>query len=213
MEQADQADQADQVEDPYVLEGPRLDTFEENFELIQTLLENQVDTNTLVFDLEWLPSPVFKSLFLKLAEGEPIGEKNGDRLKLFRPYTRDDIEGFLTYMGYGDRGQGTQYLNKRKATPAQARESYDKARLAMFEKFKRDFTDNYPSAKPRFIRTRKYTEEVNEEPSNDELNEPRKESVYAPIRINNNEPTFGKLSGKKSLKYRRRLATRNTRKR
>jgi hypothetical protein len=52
-----------QMEEPYVLTGSALDKFEDAFDLIEILLDDKEDDDTLVFDLAWLPDPEHRQLF------------------------------------------------------------------------------------------------------------------------------------------------------
>ena len=198
-----------QMEEPYVLTGSALDKFEDAFDLIEILLDDREDDDTLVFDLAWLPDPEHRQLFKDLAEGRQIGKMRNGKLVLSKPYTANIIERFITYMGYGRPGMGTQYPTRERATPAQAAASYARARAAMFENFKRNFTMNAarealghgqrrPRARTVRAAPRQYNNENNNDNNNDNNNE--NEDPRMKIRINNG-PNHGKMAGKKSTKH------------
>lgn len=219
------------MEDPYILTGSALDKFQDNFDLIDSLLENQND-ESVVFDLAWLPEPEHKQLFKDLAEGRQIGTVEDGKLHLFKPYTKYIIERFITYMGYGRSGMGTKYLTKERATPEQAAASYAKARNAMFENFKKNFALNIPRGtlghgdkKPRAEAVRnprmrnpklfhywpgqRFYFNNDDKPTQRE----KRERHALGLHITNNNATHGKLAGKKSLKsVRKGMPTMKTRK-
>jgi hypothetical protein len=194
------------MQDPYVLTGSALDKFEDAFDLIEILLDDNEDDDALVFDLAWLPDPEHRQLFKDLAEGRQIGKMRKGKLVLSKPYTATIIERFITFMGYGRPGMGTQYPTKERATPAQAAASYAKARAAMFENFKRNFTMNAPrqaldhgKGKPRARTMRAAPRNYNFNNNNNNNNNNEKEDTRMKIRINNG-PNYGKMAGKRSGK-------------
>ena len=219
------------MEDPYVLTGSALEKFEDSFDLIEYLLENQIDDDSLVFDLAWLPEPEHRQLFKDLAEQRQIGIMRDGKLHLSKPYTPKIIESFITYMGYGRPGMGTKYPTRERATPAQAAESYAKARNAMFKNFKKNFVVNIPREtlshgrrKPRAVpppidlnlRRQRFMNTMSVYSNNNNNNSNIKNEVdpRMKIRINNNNlPNFGKMSGKKSAKYTRKGLPKNARSR
>jgi hypothetical protein len=197
------------MQDPYVLTGSALDKFEDAFDLIEILLDDNDDDDTLVFDLAWLPDHEHRQLFKDLAEGRQIGKMRSGKLVLSKPYTATIIERFITFMGYGRPGMGTVYTTRERATPAQAAASYAKARAAMFENFKKNFAFNIPrealghgKGKPRARTMRaapllyNYFSNNN---NNNNNNNNEKEDTRMKIRINNG-PNYGKMAGKKSSK-------------
>jgi len=208
------------MEDPYILTGDALDKFQDSFDLIDNLLENQTDKKSVVFDLAWLPESEHRQLFKDLAEGRQIGKIQNGKLHLFKPYTRYTIERFITYMGYGRSGMGTKYLTRERATPEQVAASYAKARTAIFENFKRNFALNIPrdtlghgDRKPRAEAVRTMRSMRNPKlmyywrgqrfylNNDDEPTQREKRDRHAlGIHINNNNATHGKLAGKKSTK-------------
>jgi len=196
--------------EPYVLTGSVLDKFEDSFDLIEILLDNQSDDESLVFDLAWLPYPEHKQLFKDLAEGRQIGKMRMGKLVLFKPYTAEIIERFITYMGYGRPGMGTKYTKKERATPEEAAASYAKARNAMIQNFKKNFAFNMPrdalghgNGRPRSRTPRapKQYNSSNNNNSNSNIENNDNVNNRMKIRINNNEPNYGKMAGKKTTKY------------
>jgi len=209
----------------YILEGSALEMFKNKFELIRNLIDMQDEQDSLTFDLEWLIDPLHKMLFVDLAEGRAIGKMdNNNKLHLFKPYTRNTIESFITYMGYGRPGMGTVYTTRNKATPEQAKESYNKALKAMIEEFKEDFAYNAPQArlghgngKPRAapialdLRNNMNWRFNNMNSESEYESESENENKGPNIRINNNIALYGKASGKKTAKNLRKGLPKNMR--
>jgi hypothetical protein len=207
------------MEDPYTLEGDALDLFKKEFELIRILLEMQEDQDSLVFDLAWLPSPMHRELFVQLAENKALRKSmkthKYSKLQTRKRYSPKNLENFITYMGYGRSGMGTQYTTRNRATPAQAKESYKKAITAMIKEFN-TFALNTPRnvlghGLGRPIRQRQpvynnnnynnYNNNYNNDNNNDD-NEHKKKGSN--IHINNNNITYGRkkrMGMKTSSKY------------
>lgn len=207
------------MKEPYILDGSSLDLFKNKFELIRNLIDMQDDQDSLTFDLEWLIDPVHKMLFVDLAEGRAIGKMVKNKLQLFKPYTRGTLESFITYMGYGRPGMGTTYTTRNRATPEQAKESYNKALKTMFEEFKQDFAYNAPQAtlghgngKPRAAPSAlDLRNSINWRFNNmNSESENEGENKGPTIRINNS-PFYGKASGKKTAKNLRKGLPKNSR--
>jgi hypothetical protein len=206
------------ADEPYILEGDALEIMKDRFELIRNLAENEDDE--LVFDLAWFNytkyAEVNKQMFVDLADVRPVGLLDNGKLYLHEPYTRPQLEEFLTYLGYGSSGMGTKYTTKARATSEQAKMSYKKAMGALLEKFKRNFPQNlgHGRGKPRAatmrlrprslpgdfhsFRGRRFYDNNN---NDDEPTQKEKRERHAlGLHINNNNATHGKLAGKKTGK-------------
>jgi hypothetical protein len=210
------------MKEAYILDGSALDLFKNKFELIHNLMDMQDDQDSLTFDLEWLIDPDHRMLFVDLAEGRAIGKMVKNKLQLFKPYTRSTIESFITFMGYGRPGMGTVYTTRNRATPAQAKESYNKALKAMLEEFKEDFAYNAPQAtlghgngKPRAapiaLDLRNNMNWRFNNMNSESESESENENKGPNIRINNNIALYGKASGKKTAKNLRKGLPKNMR--
>ena len=224
------------AEEPYILEGDALEIMKDKFELIRNLPDIEED-GSLIFDLAWFNgtkhADLNKQMFVDLAEVRAVGLLDGGKLHLYQPYTRPQLEEFLTYLGYGSAGMGTKYTTKARATPEEAKKSYKKAIAAMLEKFKRNFPQNlgHGRGKPRaatmrvrprslpplpdkfhYFRGRRFYDDNNNDNNDDEPTQKEKRERHAlGLHIDNNNATHGKLAGKKTSKSIRKGLVRNAR--
>ena len=224
------------MEEPYTLTGPVLRSMKDKFHLIKELVDDD-ESDSFVFDLAWFNDTDYaeanKLLFVDLAEGRPVGVLYGKQLHLSgTPYTSEQIEEFLTFMLYGDRGMGIRHAPGVRVSNEEVVRSYLKDRAAMFKKFKKNFAANNPGAlghgngRPRAdpLPAKKikptgsyyWRGTLHNSFNNDDEDEPtqreKRERHALGLHVNyNGNATHGKLAGKKSSKTMRKGLMRHER--